>query len=93
MEKLEDMSSSSKNEMPTEILLNESEAWLVRSKETVTQIQRCKQVVRGTLDGRKQCPHGPCVCVCVCVFLCVGVCVCVRNQQTCRLRGSVQLEG
>jgi hypothetical protein len=35
-ENMEDMSSPKKHEMPTEILPNESEAWLVRSKETVT---------------------------------------------------------
>ena len=36
--------------MLTEILLNESEAWIVRSKETVTLIPRCKQVVRGRVE-------------------------------------------
>jgi hypothetical protein len=35
-ENLEDMSSPKKHEKPTEILLNESEAFLVLSKETVT---------------------------------------------------------
>lgn len=43
--------------MPTEILLNESEALLVRRKETVTLQPRCKQVVRSTLDGRKRSFH------------------------------------
>ena len=49
--------------MPTEILPNKSEAWLVRSKETVTPIPRCKQVVRGTLDGRKHSVRTDHVCV------------------------------
>ena len=48
--------------MLTEILLNESEAWLVRSKEMVTLKPLRKQVVRSTLDG-----SFPTDLVCVCV--------------------------
>ena len=46
--------SPRKREMPVEIVLEESEAWLVRSKESVTLQPRCRQVICGILDSRKQ---------------------------------------
>lgn len=57
---MEDMSNSKKYEMPTEILLNESEAWLVGSKETVTPKPQYKQIVCSTVETYF--PHGSCVC-------------------------------
>jgi len=62
--------------MPIESLLNKTEVRLVRSKETLTPIPRCKQVVRGTLDGRKRSVFTGLVCV----------------TSRCRVRGSVHLE-
>lgn len=50
---LVDKNSPRKCVMSTEFALNESEAWLVRSKESVTLKPMCRQIICGTLDGRK----------------------------------------
>jgi hypothetical protein len=46
----EDKGSLRKHKMPNEIVLNESEAWLVQSKESVTLNPRCRHIIHGTLD-------------------------------------------
>jgi hypothetical protein len=63
-ENLEDMSSPRKYEMPNKLVLNESEAWLVQSKETVTLKPWCKQdwYVVLWMVGNVVSPHGSCVC-------------------------------
>jgi hypothetical protein len=43
---LEDKGSLRKHKMPSEFVLNESEAWLVRSKESVTLKPRCTHHIR-----------------------------------------------
>jgi hypothetical protein len=54
---LEDKGSLRKHKMPSEFVLNESEAWLVRSKDSVTLKPRCRHIIQGRLDIGKQFFH------------------------------------